>query len=823
MCTGFSSLQHLILDGCYSLNTLAFLPTTLRTLSLDMQRRFFLISEIESVEDVSLPNLENLTITRCAKLKRLALHATLLQVLDLSGCVGLEELDCRGLSSLQHLILDTCYSLATLSFLPMTLRRLSLNMKREIGLDRGLFSDMVNSLESVDEAPLPNLEDLSIKCCPELKRLALDATSLQKLDLRGCERLMDLDCRGLSSLQHLVIDDCFSLTTLSILPTTLRKISLRISRRSLREGGLESVEDASLPNLEDLTITRCPKLKRLALDSTSLQSLDLNACGGLNDLACKGLSSLQHLILDGCSSLTRLSFLPTTLSTLSWRLCSVVSVEDFFLPNLQELTLQDSPMLKRLALHATSLQRLDLSGSGRLEDLHCRGLSSLQHLILDRCYSLTTLSFLPTTLRRLSLNMQREIGLDRGPFSDMVGSLESVDDAPLRNLEHVTITCCPELKSLALNATSLQRLDLSECGRLKDLDCRGLSSLQHLILDGCYSLTTLSFLPTTLRRLSLNMQREIGLDRGLLSDMLGSLESVDDAPIPNLEDLTITCCPELKSLALNATSLQRLDLSECGRLKDLDCRGLSSLQHLILDGCYSLTTLSFLPTTLQRLSLNMQREIGLDRGLLSDMLGSLESVDDAPLPNLEDLTITCCPELKSLALNATSLQRLDLSECGRLKDLDCRFFPSLDELILSNCTSLKTLSFLPSTLTRLDIEECTELEFLDVGDCTDLLQYCTYVGGCTSLRPSNIRRPTSWTHWKFRSWRRWRRSRAILQQHEDEKSEDEIADEAECESFEDEIADEDESSDPTIADEDDDKTSDYESAVDNEYESSEQK
>ncbi|KAH7430940.1 hypothetical protein KP509_08G021600 [Ceratopteris richardii] len=331
--TSLSSLRVLVLDYCTSLATLSSLPTTLEILRL--------IMGVESVEDASLPNLRGLTIIRCPKLKRLALHATSLEELNLRECEGLQDLDSKGLSSLRVLVLDRCTSLATLSSLPTTLEILSLDM----------YWRWTGSLESVEDASLPNLRELTITRCPKLKRLALHATSLEKLNLGVCEGLQDLDSKGLSSLRVLVLDCCTSLATLSSLPTTLKILSFKMGC------SLESVEDASLPNLRELTITRCPKLKRLALHATSLEKVNLWACEGLQDLDSKGLSSL-----------------PTTLESLNIDdVCD--GVEDASLPNLRELTITRCPKLKRLALHATSLEKLNLWGCEGLQDLDSKGLA----------------------------------------------------------------------------------------------------------------------------------------------------------------------------------------------------------------------------------------------------------------------------------------------------------------------------------------------------------------------------------------------------------------------------------------------------------------
>ncbi|KAH7307171.1 hypothetical protein KP509_22G048700 [Ceratopteris richardii] len=133
----------------------------------------------------------NRNITEVSRLDSSIGRLTGLTYLDLTGCESIKSLPMTSLSSLEHLILDGCYSLITLSFLPTTLRKLSLDMQRKFFLN--LES---SSLEDVENASLPNLEELSIKHCQNLKRFALHATFLQRFDLTGCLQLKDLDCRG---------------------------------------------------------------------------------------------------------------------------------------------------------------------------------------------------------------------------------------------------------------------------------------------------------------------------------------------------------------------------------------------------------------------------------------------------------------------------------------------------------------------------------------------------------------------------------------------------------------------------------------------------
>ncbi|KAH7430626.1 hypothetical protein KP509_08G007000 [Ceratopteris richardii] len=258
------------------------------------------------------------------------------------------------------------------------------------------------------------------------------------------------------------------------------------------------------------------------------------------------------------------------------------------------------------------------------------------------------------------------------------GSLQSVE-ASLPNLQELTITWCPKLKRLHLDAAWLRRLNLSGCAGLEELDCTGLSSLKELRLNLCSSLTALSSLPTSLQSLIMRMDNY----------QRGSLQSVE-ASLPNLQELTITWCPKLKRLHLDAAWLRRLNLSGCAGLEELDCTGLSSLKELRLNLCSSLTALSSLPTSLQSLIMRMDNY----------QRGSLQSVE-ASLPNLQELTITWCPKLKRLHLDAAWLRRLNLSGCAGLEELDCTGLPCLEEVHLDYCLSLKNLSVDPMKLERL--------------------------------------------------------------------------------------------------------------------------
>ncbi|KAH7431016.1 hypothetical protein KP509_08G025300 [Ceratopteris richardii] len=366
-------------------------------------------SNLSEVPMDSLPKLQHLDLTGCKGLKTLdssIARMTDLKYLNLSECPHITRLpnDMTSVSSLQHLVLHACVSVTTLFSLPTTLRTLTLEMKS-------------------NESALPHLQELTITHCNKLKRLSLDAPSLQRVALQDCIGLEQLDCKGFSSLKYLDLNRCSSLTTLSSLPTTVRNLTF-----SGEMCVYACVENASLPHLEELTINACRNLRRFSLQATSLQRLRLYGCG-LEDLETRGLSSLQLLQLYHCRTLKSLVLEETSLQVLDFLFCDgLEELDGKGLSSLQSLQLKYCHNLKRLAVEAPSLQRLSLMDFWQLQEFNCKGLSSLKQLELTKCTSLKALRSLPTTLQRLRLRHCAE--------------LESVDVRGCTCLSYLYISDC---------------------------------------------------------------------------------------------------------------------------------------------------------------------------------------------------------------------------------------------------------------------------------------------------------------------------------------------------------------------------------------------
>ncbi|KAH7404248.1 hypothetical protein KP509_15G018200 [Ceratopteris richardii] len=539
-----SSLEHLDLQECTSLETLCFLPTNLQQLWLTGCKSLQIVN-------ASLPKLQEFRAQQCRNLRTLPTElGACMRMLLLMECDVLSEWLATNqaalfgeLSSLEHLDLQVCTSLETLSFLPTALQK--------------LWLAGCSSLQTVN-ASLPKLQEFGAQECRNLRTLPTELGSCMRvLALQGCDGLSELLATNqaalfgeLSSLEHLNLQVCTSLETLSFLPTTLQKLWL---------AGCSSLQtvNASLPKLQEFGAEECRKLRTLPKELGScMRVLALQGCYGLSELLANNqaalfgeLSSLEHLNLQVCTSLETLSFLPTTLQKLWLAGCSSLQTVNASLPKLQQFGAEECRNLRTLPKELGSCLRvLALQECDGLSELLATNqaalfgeLSSLEHLNLQVCTSLETLSFLPTTLQKLWLAG--------------CSSLQSVN-ASLPKLQEFGAEECRNLRTLPKELGSCMRvLALQGCDGLSELLATNqaalfgdLYSLQKLDLSRCMSLKTLSFLPTSLEELIL-----IGcIELEVLDFRTGNFT--------NLKRLDIRFCPRLRSLPQELETLPELSI-----------------------------------------------------------------------------------------------------------------------------------------------------------------------------------------------------------------------------------------------------------------------
>ncbi|KAH7282567.1 hypothetical protein KP509_35G036900 [Ceratopteris richardii] len=232
--------------------------------------------------------------------------------------------------------------------------------------------------------PLPNLQMLEIQECFNLEGFSMAiGTSmplLRRVCLSSCPRLKGLDSSigRLTDLSWLTIEHCDSILHLPeemknlpylrdlILrsPGYMKTLSLPRNLRALELWRCESLEsmDVSLPNLEKLDVSECPKLEKLPVLGSSLVQLKIGNCDRLvldECLELKDLPSLRQLTLHFLRQINTLS-LPPSLLTLTLEECRSLESVEASLPNLEVLRLLECPKLKKLPALGGSLQRLKI-------------------------------------------------------------------------------------------------------------------------------------------------------------------------------------------------------------------------------------------------------------------------------------------------------------------------------------------------------------------------------------------------------------------------------------------------------------------------------
>ena len=218
--------------------------------------------------------------------------------------------------------------------------------------------------------------ELNLRGLEILNRLPLDLarlTSLQSLDLRGCE-LSDISpLAGLTSLQSLNLNYCNQLSDISPLAglTSLRELILSECKQLSDLSPL-----AHLTSLQSLYLSLCPQLSDLTplARLTSLQELDLTCCWGFSgDLTpLARLTSLQELNLQQCWGLSG-DLHP---------LAGLTSLQSIILSECKQLNGDLSPLAGLTSLHVLHLDScLGFRRFAPLESL----LPTLKELVLFDC------------------------------------------------------------------------------------------------------------------------------------------------------------------------------------------------------------------------------------------------------------------------------------------------------------------------------------------------------------------------------------------------------------------------------------------------------
>lgn len=341
------------------------------------------LEECDQVEAVELANVavSQMSLGTCPALCSLRASAPFLTLLDLKGC-----------GMLEHLNLN-CPSLTT--------------------LDATFCGSLGDDALAGALAASPPLEELTLSVCS-----ALGQQGLRSLSSLACLTRLDLSYTEVDDLGPVAVAcpqlQVLNLSSCSCLPPdALEALMPRIGGSEARASSSTTPSTATLTSLN---VSYCPlpvtSLSRVLAAASSLESLAINGCSGLNDGVWEGLEglgnglphALKYLSLVGCKGLHSCTLGLKKLDSHTWQ--PYVTR----LSQLQELRLGLSG-ISTLALALPTLTMLDANSCCSLKELElqcplllaayfqvCRGsdmslaASTSWHcdLILRRCFSLTS-------------------------------------------------------------------------------------------------------------------------------------------------------------------------------------------------------------------------------------------------------------------------------------------------------------------------------------------------------------------------------------------------------------------------------------------------
>lgn len=369
---------------------------------------------------------------------------------------------------------------------PVLLRELNIGatlhrVPNSIGLLKHLEKiEMENTIEALPDEffHLPTLKHLRLRtrmmALPDsLGRL----TKLRHMDLSGCTELQTLPptLGNLSHLKYLSLNGCSSL---GMLPDSFGNL---IRLRHLYMSGCRTLTMSSttfgkIRTLESLDLSSCLGMEALPPQVTYQRSLEeLNLLDtNIKELpmAIGNLYNLEILKL-GCSSL---EMLPPSLGNLR-------SLRELFLYFCSKLkclpeSVGQLSQLTRLTIHSARIEHLPLDVM-RLNNL--RILKVMGCPLLEVPFgSVEKAGLLDSSIGNCMVRLKH---LDlQGTRLKAISFLEGI----CPKLEHLNVSCCPELVEVGALPTSLVSLDLHESPALQNLTAlSGLTKLQRLNINRC--------------------------------------------------------------------------------------------------------------------------------------------------------------------------------------------------------------------------------------------------------------------------------------------------------------------------------------------------
>ncbi|CAL9114318.1 unnamed protein product, partial [Musa textilis] len=451
---------------------------------------------------------------------------------------------------------------------------------------------------------------------------------------------------------------------------------------------------------------------------TNLGTLRLINCKAWKDLSCIGqLPNLKNLYVEGMPAVKQISH--------------GLSTETKFLPNLEELVLQDMVALEELpslgqlpclkVLHIARMPAVEKVGDGffgcrdqgtcfpSLVELTLRDMPEweewswhdgrqlfpcLRELEVKRCPELKRLPPLPPPLEKLEID---EVGLTELP--GLWEGIHGGGSCITASLSALIVRKCPNLRNLEeglllCSLPNIRDIEIAECAELMWQPVKGfkeLTSLAKLSIRSCPNLLSMT------RSWDIDILLPPSIEQLMLSDC-GNLGKLLPGCLHNLTSLVLLEIGDCRCIeSLPATSL--LHLKRLQYLKIWNCGELRSKDELLLNEG------------------NKQVEGSSVTELCIDDIALLKvSLLRRTLPSVRALTISNFPratmssEEEQLFRSLTALRSLNFKHCKNLQSLptELHALPSLRLLTIIGCPEIQALpeKGLPTSLRNLNFIGC---------------------------------------------------------------------------------------------------------------------
>ncbi|XP_039169674.1 disease resistance protein RPV1-like [Eucalyptus grandis] len=478
-------------------------------------------------------------------------------------------------------------------------------VRRESNMKIGKQSRVWSPDEALDllmsHEEIKNLKILKLTNCYCLERTPKFSahTNLERLILRGCSKLVEID-RSISQLKHLVSLDVRYCQKLQRLPDVLGGLE------ALKELLIDSTPIEEIPNCQGMRNLRILTASHCGIVTLPLSIGDLESLKYLSMEMCKSLERLPdsignlELLIKLDISGTRIKELPDSIGKLKnlkivkMKEISICKIPDalWTIEKLEEIEVTGVPpfyiehrederdfhvnignyIYKNHSLRILRLRYVKIYAVPRLpESLTTLHLSTLY---MDKFPDLSNL----TNLKELNLSFgtrdydEESNGLVEDSIRWWIGKLSKLEFLTLSSNYMTTlptdISLLPQLKTLDLTCANLRCLS-----RLP-------SSLSTLFLFDCMSLCSMDL--SNLKKLSM-----LKIWRSTISEIQGlnCLDNLQDLLLSDLGQVEIL--PDLSTLI----KLRRLHIEFCGNLVEIQGKLPQSLEKLWIYSCESLQKL----------------------------------------------------------------------------------------------------------------------------------------------------------------------------------------------------------------------------------------